>query len=265
MNDQSRLRLYNTLLALRSEIPKSNWSSCHYKVGQSPNEIREALLRSLPLEERQLLEATTLPLDVEIPKKGSEDVYTIEPAEARRLYGQLERHLAAAGSAPKESPSLAVPQVRLEGTIKPQPTGKAVFIVHGHDELNLLRLRDLLRERSLEPIVLSSQPGKGRSIVEKFEEEAERAAYAFVLLTPDDNIIKSDTEYSQARPNVLFELGWFYGRLGRERVCILFKKGTRLHSDLDGISRIEFTESLVDKIAEIERELIAGHMLKRSQ
>jgi len=221
----------------------------------------------LPLEERWLLEATMLPLDVEIPRKGSDDeVYTIEPTEARRLYGQLERHLAAAGSSPKESPSLAAPQVRLDGTTMPQPTGKAVFIVHGHDELNLLRLGDLLRERySLEPIVLSRQPGKGRSIVEKFEEEAERAAYAFVLLTPDDNIIKSDTEYSQARPNVLFELGWFYGRLGRERVCILFKKGTRLHSDLDGISRIEFTESLVDKIADIERELIAGHMLKRSQ
>nr|WP_313403813.1 nucleotide-binding protein [Pseudomonas sp.] len=146
----------------------------------------------------------------------------------------------------------------------PSPKGKAIFIVHGHDELNLYRLKDLLRERySLDPIVLSSEPGKGRSIIEKFEDEAQRAAFAFVLLTPDDLITKNDAEYSQARPNVIFELGWFYGRLGRERVCILYKKGTKIHSDLDGVSRIEFTGSVIDKISEIENELIAVNLLSR--
>lgn len=146
----------------------------------------------------------------------------------------------------------------------PPPKGKAIFIVHGHDELNLYRLKDLLRERySLDPIVLSSEPGKGRSIIEKFEDEAQRAAFAFVLLTPDDLITKNDAEYSQARPNVIFELGWFYGRLGRERVCILYKKGTKIHSDLDGVSRIEFTGSVIEKISEIENELIAVNLLSR--
>lgn len=142
------------------------------------------------------------------------------------------------------------------------PEGNAIFIVHGHDELNLLRLKDHLRDRyMIETIVLAKKAGKGRSIIEKFEEEAQRATYAFVLLTPDDLIRKDDTEYSQARPNVLFELGWFYGRLGRGRVCILFKEGTRLLSDLDGISRVEFTESVLERAAEIEQELIAGHIL----
>ncbi len=112
-------------------------------------------------------------------------------------------------------------------------------------------------------IVLSAEAGKGRTLIEKFEDEAQRAAYAFVLLTPDDVIKKSDTEYSQARPNVIFELGWFYGRLGRDRVCILFKEGTQIHSDLDGISRVEFTDSVMEKIHEIERELISGRMLKK--
>lgn len=144
----------------------------------------------------------------------------------------------------------------------PGPKGTAVFLVHGHDELNLLRLKELLRERyGLEPIVLASEAGRGRSIIEKFEDEAQRAAFAFVLLTPDDVISKSDTEYSQARPNVIFELGWFYGRLGRDRVCILFKKGTKIHSDLDGVSRIEFNGSVVEKVAEIENELVACRLL----
>ena len=110
--------------------------------------------------------------------------------------------------------------------------------------------------------MLAGEAGRGRSIIEKFEDEAQRAAFAFVLLTPDDIIRKNEDEYSQARPNVIFELGWFYGRLGRDRVCILFKKGTKIHSDLDGVSRIEFDSSIADKVAEIERELVAGHMLQ---
>jgi predicted nucleotide-binding protein len=148
----------------------------------------------------------------------------------------------------------------------PGPKGHAVFIVHGHDELNLYRLKDLVRERyALEAIVLANEPGQGRSLIEKFEDEAQRASFAFVLLTPDDLITKPDGTYSQARPNVIFELGWFYGRLTRKRVCILFKSGTKLHSDLDGISRIEFKENVSEKLAEIERELVAGGLLKAAK
>ena len=152
-----------------------------------------------------------------------------------------------------------------ENIVVKKPIGKGVFLVHGHDELNLFRLKDALHSRyALDPIVLSAEPGKGRTLIEKFEDEAQRAAYAFVLLTPDDVIKKNDSEYSQARPNVIFELGWFYGRLGREQVCILFKKGTQIHSDLDGISRIEFKESVLEKMHEIETELISGKMLKKA-
>jgi predicted nucleotide-binding protein len=144
------------------------------------------------------------------------------------------------------------------------PAGALLFIVHGRDELNLLRLKTLLRERwNLESLVLSAQAGRGRTLIEKFEEEAQRSTFAFVLITPDDLIQTSDGGYAQARPNVLFELGWFYGRLGRERVCILFQKGAKLHSDLDGISRVEFTSSIEEKLEEIERELITAGVLKK--
>ena len=66
-----------------------------------------------------------------------------------------------------------------------------------------------------------------------------------------------------ARPNVIFELGWFYGRLHRDKVCILHKKGTKIHSDLEGVSRIEFTDDVTDKRDEIEKELIGGKLLKQ--
>jgi predicted nucleotide-binding protein len=148
---------------------------------------------------------------------------------------------------------------------EPAPTTPAkpvIFVVHGHDELNLLRLKELIRERwKVESIVLAGEPGRGRTIIEKFEEEAQRATFAFVLMSPDDQVAVAGGEYAQSRPNVIFELGWFYGRLGRERVCILFKKGTKIHSDLDGVSRIEFSSSVTEKIEEIERELVDAKVL----
>lgn len=140
-----------------------------------------------------------------------------------------------------------------------------VFIIHGHDELNLLRLKELLRDRwNLEPVVLSAKAGKGRTLIEKFEQEAQRASYALALFTPDDFIeVPGGNGYGQARPNVIFELGWFHGRLGRDRVCILFKKGTKIHSDLDGISRVEFVNSIEERVVEIEKELLEAGILKR--
>lgn len=133
---------------------------------------------------------------------------------------------------------------------------KTIFIIHGHDEINLLRLKELLRERwHLEPLVLNSEPDTGRTLIEKFEQEAQRASFAIALLSPDDKVKDSKTEYFQARPNGIFELGWFYGRLGREKVCILSKKGTTIHSDLDGIMRKDFEESVEEIARELEIEL----------
>lgn len=139
---------------------------------------------------------------------------------------------------------------------------RGVFIVHGHDDANLLRLEKLLRDRwNLEPIIIRSKAGKGRTLIEKFEGEAKNAGFAMALLTPDDVVKVDDTEYAQARPNVTFELGWFCGRLGRDRTCILFKQGTKIHSDLGGINRIEFRDSVKEKVLEIEDELDAAGLV----
>lgn len=145
------------------------------------------------------------------------------------------------------------------------PVTKNVFIVHGHDELNLLRLKEFLKdELHLEPIILSSKAGKGRTLIEKFEEEAKTASYAIALMTPDDIVkIEGEEGYAQSRPNTIFELGWFYGRLGRNKVCILFKKGIKIHSDLDGISRIKFNETVLEQSHEIKKELVEAGVINQ--
>jgi predicted nucleotide-binding protein len=138
---------------------------------------------------------------------------------------------------------------------------KTLFIIYGHDEISTLKLQSLLKDRwDLNPILLKDKPGKGRTIIEKFEEEARKANYAFAILTPDD-VVMGDDEYRQSRPNVFFELGWFYGRIGRENVCILFKEGTKIHSDLEGISRIQFEKDVSYKNLEIELELKEANLI----
>jgi predicted nucleotide-binding protein len=138
-----------------------------------------------------------------------------------------------------------------------------VFLIYGHDEINLLKLKELLRDRwNLGCVTLPTKPGRGRTLIEKFEQEAAKTSYAMALMTPDDLILDKSGRGRQARPNVILEIGWFCGRRGRGRLCILYRKGTRIPSDLDGISRIEFDRSPSEKIDEMENELRAARLIR---
>ena len=46
----------------------------------------------------------------------------------------------------------------------------------------------------------------------------------------------------RARQNVIFELGFFFGFLGRGRVCAIYEKGVELSSDLHGVLYVEHDE-----------------------
>ena len=87
-------------------------------------------------------------------------------------------------------------------------------------------------------------PAKGRTIIEKFEQHA-RVGYAIVLLTPDDaGSLQGDENdlKPRARQNVIFELGFFIGRLGRKHVCALTKGDVEIPSDYAGIEYIPFND-----------------------
>jgi predicted nucleotide-binding protein len=142
------------------------------------------------------------------------------------------------------------------------PTTKNIFIIHGHDELNTRRLTQLLQNHfNLNPIAMLSKPGMSRPLIEKFEDEAQSCSFAFGLFTPDDEIINAANRYKQARPNVIYEVGWFIGRLGKHRVNLLLKHGTNIHSDLDGVSRIPFLDNVEDKFLDIQKELKAAKII----
>lgn len=149
-----------------------------------------------------------------------------------------------------------------ESTACPPPTNNNVFIIHGHDEINMLKLKNILADNlKLNPVIMMAKPGMSRPLLTKFEDEASKCSFAFALFTPDDQVIQKNdnerTEYSQARQNVVNETGWFIGRLGKERLVILLKNGTKIHTDYDGVSRIQFKDSIDEKFLAIQEELKA--------
>lgn len=116
--------------------------------------------------------------------------------------------------------------------------GTKVFIVHGHDGDAKYQvatfLEKILGER---PIILHEQPDRGRRIIEKFEAHASQIGFAVVLLTADDvgaSKLEPGTN-ARARQNVVFEHGFFVGKLGRERVVAIHEEGVELPSDLSGV------------------------------
>jgi predicted nucleotide-binding protein len=114
-----------------------------------------------------------------------------------------------------------------------------VFVVHGHDEALRLKIARFIERRGIEPIILDEQVDRGRTIIEKFEEQALAVGFAVALLTPDDFATETRGDWpdqpNRARQNVLLELGYFMGSLGREKTAALYAHGTQLPSDLHGL------------------------------
>ena len=100
----------------------------------------------------------------------------------------------------------------------------------------------------LKPIILPEQPNKGNTIIEKFQACAKNVSYAIVLLSPDDFAYpegEMENVKARARQNVILELGYFVGKLGRPRVFTLYKenKDFEMPSDLHGVVYIKYDDA----------------------
>ncbi len=145
------------------------------------------------------------------------------------------------------------------GKSKMQPR---VFIVHGHDDKLKLELKNYLQNvlKLSEPVILHERPSQGRTLIEKFEQESNDVDCVFIILTPDDKLKKekrSKRYDRRARPNVIFELGYFYGKLQRSkgRIILLYKGKHDLPSDIGGIVYIDVSKGILECGDEIRREL----------
>lgn len=145
------------------------------------------------------------------------------------------------------------------------PIDKKIFLIHGHGMGYVREFKELMMDRlGIEPIILFEQPDNGKTIIEKIEEYGKDCAFAFSILTPDDWVENNGKKYFQARPNVIYELGWFSGRYGRNKVRIIKKDGTDMPSDLSGLITINFTNTISEVFLKIEKELIAAGLVKKN-
>jgi predicted nucleotide-binding protein len=117
--------------------------------------------------------------------------------------------------------------------------GSGVFLVHGRDEAVLQTVARFLESLRLQITILREQPNRGRTVIEKFVDYS-NVGFAVVLLTGDDVGELRDEPAEQQRPrarqNVIFELGFFLGKLGRDRVCALYQEGVEVPSDYTGVA-----------------------------
>jgi predicted nucleotide-binding protein len=126
----------------------------------------------------------------------------------------------------------------LQDTVSLDSKNREVFIVHGHNHEPMHEVARLLTQLKLTPIILSEQPNEGKTVIEKLERHSS-ASFAVVLLTPDDmGYAKNEnpsSEKPRARQNVILELGFFIGKLGRDRICALKKDDIEIPSDWHGV------------------------------
>jgi predicted nucleotide-binding protein len=122
-------------------------------------------------------------------------------------------------------------------TPAPRPHTNKAFVVHGHDDAARESVARFLETLGIEAVILHEKATEGRTVVEKLEHYSD-VDFAVVLLTPDDvGASKREPNNLQprARQNVVIELGYFVGRLGRKKVCTLFKGPLELPSDYLGV------------------------------
>lgn len=145
------------------------------------------------------------------------------------------------------------------GTKKRLVETNDVFIIHGRDDGAKETVARFITKLGLNPIILHEQSNRGRTIIEKFERHA-HVAFAIALLTPDDTggLVGDESLKPRARQNVIFEFGYFMGKLGRNCVCALTKGNVEIPSDYAGILYIPLDISGAWKMSLVKELKDAG-------
>jgi predicted nucleotide-binding protein len=128
-----------------------------------------------------------------------------------------------------------------------------IFISHGRSNLWKDVERYVEKELEFPVIVLSEEVNRGRTIVEKLEQEIEACHFARIIMTADD--IQVD-ETIRARQNVVHEIGYCQGYLGRENVLVLRQDSVSEFSNISGIVYEQFNgENIKTTFPRIAKEI----------
>ena len=128
-----------------------------------------------------------------------------------------------------------------------------IFVVHGHDGELKESVARIIERQGIDAVILSEQANLGKTIIEKFEQYSDVSG-AICLFTSDDigKAKGTDRDYNRARQNVVFETGYFAGKLGRNHLVLLADEGIEMPSDLSGVVYTNTVNWQVDLLKELK-------------
>ena len=138
--------------------------------------------------------------------------------------------------------------------------GRRIIVVSGSDDEMKKAITGALTKLSLLPLVLCEEPSQGKKIVETFSTNYADIGFAVVLLSPDDFAYSKNEAATKRklrpRQDVVLELGFLLGKLGRGNVLVFFREcaNFEIPTDFEGINVAAFDERDSWKLALI-REL----------
>jgi hypothetical protein len=165
----------------------------------------------------------------------------LTPDGCQRLQAAISRRIkdASDGSVSTSPVHIFLPQLDINLAKPP-----CVFIGHGRSPLWSRVERFIERELNINTIDFESEPHAGESIVPVLEGMLQKATFAVLILTAED---ETTSGAKRARQNVIHEAGLFQGLLGFRRAIILRQEGVEEFSNVAGLQYISFAGDDIDQ------------------
>jgi predicted nucleotide-binding protein len=117
-----------------------------------------------------------------------------------------------------------------------------VFISHGRAKDWLEVQAYIEKDIELETRELAQEPNLGRTILAKLGETSNDCDSAVIVMTGDDHDAQGQL---RARETVIHEIGFFQGKYGLSRVCLMHEEGVNIPSNIHGLVYSPFPKGLV--------------------
>jgi len=247
--DQAKLKAYSRLKELLTESESANYSWASSGKSTEWKRNVEAALRRLFGDQSDHLKSfkdvrySLMMFSDSTPDSAFADAFMSGVVHAQAIIrAAIQETEDYDVASPTSSTHHGNPQLEARAGGSGKASNSRIFVVHGHDAEMKEAVARFIEKLRLEAVVLSEQANSGATIIEKFEKSSD-TSFAIVLLSPDDvgaSAADPSKLQQRSRQNVILELGYFLGRLGRSRVCPLVRGKLELPSDFHGVVYIAF-------------------------
>ena len=145
-------------------------------------------------------------------------------------------------------------------------TKPSIFIGSSSEALDFPRAVQEQLNPDAEVTIWTELPfAPGQFTIETLLNNLKRFDFAVFVFSPDDKVTSRGSTSDAARDNVVFELGLFMGRLGRERAFVLLQKNAnvKLLSDLRGLTVVGYEWPNSDR-NELRAVAVACNQIRRA-